>query len=88
MKDVITHEIRVLFGLDAHPRAQILVRQFSFFHEFVSMHREILMRYTRACDYETALKNFSILAQDFDEAADSFDYEALKPCENATPTIL
>jgi len=52
------------------------------------MHREILVRYTRACDYETDLKNFSILAQDFDEAADSFDYEALKPCENATPTIL
>ena len=42
------------------------------------MHREILVRYTRACDYETDLKNFSILAQDFDEAADSFDYDAFE----------
>jgi hypothetical protein len=75
---VITHEIRILFGLDAHPRDQILVRQLSFFHEFVPRHREILVRYPRACDYETDLKNFSILAQDFDEAADFFDYDAFE----------
>jgi len=42
------------------------------------MYREILVRYTRACDYETDLKNFSILTQDFDEAADSFDYDAFE----------
>jgi hypothetical protein len=36
------------------------------------------VRYRRACDYETDLKNFSILARDFDEAADSFDYDAFE----------
>ncbi len=42
------------------------------------MHQEILERYTRACDEESDQKNFSLLAQDFDEAADSFDYDALE----------
>ena len=42
------------------------------------MHRELLARYVRACDEETDLKKFAVLAQDFDEAADSFDYDALK----------
>jgi hypothetical protein len=45
-----------------YSRDQILARQLSFLHEFAPMHREILMRYRRACDYETDLKNFSILA--------------------------
>lgn len=68
----------ILFGLDAHPRNQILLMQLAFLHEFVPMHREILARYTRACDEAPDSKNFALLAQDFDEAADFFDYDALE----------
>ena len=68
----------ILFGLDTHPCDQILLMQLAFLHEFVPMHREILARYARACDEETDLKKFAALMQDFDEVADSFDYDALK----------
>jgi len=68
----------ILFGLDTHPCDQILLMQLAFLHEFVPMHREILARYLRACDEETDLQKFAVLAQDFDEAADSFDYDALE----------
>ena len=68
----------ILFGLDTHPCDQILLMQLAFLHEFVPMHREILARYLRACDEETDLQKFAVLAQDFDEAADSFDYDSLK----------
>jgi hypothetical protein len=68
----------ILFGLDAHPCDQILLMQLAFFHEFAPLHQEILARYARACDQEAGPKNFSALAQDFDEVADSFDYDALE----------
>ena len=66
----------ILLGLDTHPCDQILLMQLAFLHEFDPMHREILARYTRACDEEADSKNFSLLAQGFDEAADPFDYGA------------
>jgi hypothetical protein len=68
----------ILFGLDTYPCDQILLMQFGFLHEFIPMHREILARYTRACDQETDLKKFAVLAQDFDEATESLDYDALE----------
>lgn len=68
----------ILFGLDMHPCDQILLMQLAFLHEFVPMHQEILARYARACDVETDLKKFASLVQDFDDIADSFDYDALK----------
>jgi hypothetical protein len=68
----------ILFGLDTHPCDQILLIQLAFLQEFVPMHREILSRYTRACDEETDIKNFAVMVQDFDEAANSFGYDALK----------
>jgi hypothetical protein len=68
----------ILFGLDVYPCDQILLMQLAFLHEFIPMHREILVRYAHACDEEADLKKFASLAQDFDEAADSFDYDALK----------
>jgi hypothetical protein len=52
--------------------------QLAFLHEFVPLHQEILARYAHACDEEADLKKFASLAQDFDEAADSFNYDALK----------
>ncbi len=66
------------FGLDTHPCDQILLMQLAFLHEFVPLHQEILARYAHACDEEADLKKFASLAQDFDEAADSFNYDALK----------
>ena len=57
---------------------QILLMQLAFLHEFVPMHQEILVRYAHACDEEADLKKFASLAQDFDEAAGSFDYDPLK----------
>jgi hypothetical protein len=68
----------ILFGLDAHFCDQVLLMQLAFLHEFVPLHQEILARYTRACDEETDSASFALLAQDFDEAADSFDYDALE----------
>ena len=68
----------ILFGLDTHPYDQILLMQLAFLHEFVPMHQEILVRYAHACDEEADLKKFASLAQDFDEAAGSFDYDPLK----------
>jgi hypothetical protein len=68
----------ILFGLDAHPRDQILLIQLAFLHEFVPIHQEILARYTHACDEEIVPENFAVLAEDFDEIADSFEYDALE----------
>jgi hypothetical protein len=68
----------VLFGLDAYPCDQSLLKQLAFLHEFLPLHREILARYTRACDEETEPKRFALLAKDFDEAAETFRYEALE----------
>ena len=36
--------------------------QLAFLHEFLPMHREILARYTRACDEEAEAKSFAMLA--------------------------
>jgi hypothetical protein len=52
--------------------------QLASLHEFVPLHQEILVRYMRACDEENDLKKLAILAQDFDEASDSFGYDALQ----------
>ena len=52
--------------------------QLACLHEFVPMHRDILARYMRACDEETDLKKFAVLAYDFDKAGGSFDYDAIK----------
>jgi hypothetical protein len=68
----------ILSGLDADPCSQDLLMQLAFLHEFVSIPREILARYTRACDEETAPEDFVLLAQDFDVAAGSFGYDALE----------
>jgi hypothetical protein len=68
----------VLFGLDVHPCDQRLLMQLAFLHEFLPMHREILARYTRACDEEAEPKSFAMLAQEFDAAADTFGYDALE----------
>ena len=68
----------ILLGLDTHPCDQILLMQLALLHEFVPMHREILARYASACDEEADAKNFSLLAQGFDEAADTFAYDALE----------
>ena len=67
----------ILLGLDQIPADRDLLGQLTFFHEFLPIPKELLARYTRACGEEDDPQGFMVLAQDFDEAADSFGYDAL-----------
>ena len=67
----------ISFGLDRTPVDSDLLAQLAFLHEFLPMPKELLLRYTRACNEEGDPRRFAILARDFDDAADSFGYDAL-----------
>jgi hypothetical protein len=67
----------LLFGLDQTPSDRDLLSHLAFLHEFASVPRELLARYTLACDRESDPRRFATLARDFDEVADSFGYDTL-----------
>jgi hypothetical protein len=67
----------ILLGLDQIPADRDLLAQLAFFHEFLPIPKELLMRYMRACGEANNSQVFMVLAQDFDEAAGSFGYDGL-----------
>jgi len=67
----------ILLGLDQSPSDRDLLGPLAFFHEFHPIPKELLSRYLRACVEEHDRDSFLALAQDFDEAAETFGYDAL-----------
>jgi hypothetical protein len=68
----------ILFGLDRYPTDRDLLDSLAFLHSFLPMPKELLTRYTLACDRESDPQKFRELAQDFDASASSFGYDALQ----------
>ena len=67
----------LLHGLDQCPTNPDLLAQLAFLHEYLSMPKELMARYMRACNEENDPQRFMVLAQKFDEAAESFGFDAL-----------
>jgi hypothetical protein len=67
----------ILFGLDQHPTNHDLLDDLSVLHSFLPMPKELMRRFTLACDLEDDKRSFRELAQDFDAGASSFGYDAL-----------
>ena len=67
----------ILFGLDQCPTTHDLLDNLSVLHSFVPIPKELLCRYTLACDLENDPERFCELAQDFDAGGASFGYDAL-----------
>ncbi len=67
----------VLFGLDRYPTTHDLLENLYVLHSFLPIPKELLVRYTLACDLEDDPQRFRELAQDFDGGTASFGYDAL-----------
>ncbi|MEI7668491.1 MAG: hypothetical protein WCJ33_00205 [Pseudomonadota bacterium] len=67
----------LLFGLDQNPTDVKLLEDLSFLHEFLPILKELISRYTLACDQENNEEKFTALAQDFENNTGASGYEAL-----------
>jgi len=67
----------ILFGLDQNPTNHDLLDNLCVLHAFLPMPKELLRRFTLACDLEDDHERFRELAQDFDAGVVSFGYDAL-----------
>jgi hypothetical protein len=67
----------ILFGLDQNQTNRDLLSNLSVLHSFLPMPKELLRRFTLACDLEDDHERFRELAQDFDAGVVSFGYDAL-----------
>jgi hypothetical protein len=67
----------ILFGLDQYPTNHDLLDNLSILNSFLPMPKELLRRFTLACDLEDNQERFRELAQDFDAGVVSFGYDAL-----------
>ena len=67
----------VLFGLDRRPTNSDLLSDLTYFHEYENVLRELIARYTLACEKEEDMAKFSEIAQDFYYAAIPDGYDAL-----------
>jgi len=67
----------ILFGLGKTPTNRDLLDNLSLLHSFLPMPKELLYRFTLACDLEDDHERFRELAQDFDAGVVSFGYDAL-----------
>jgi hypothetical protein len=68
----------ILFGLDREPTHRDLLDSLAFLHSFVPTPKELLARYTLACDQESDPQRFRDLVQDFNASTSSFGYGALQ----------
>jgi hypothetical protein len=67
----------LLFGLDQRPTSIDLLSDLAYFHEYGNVLKELIARYTFACEKEDALSKFSELAQDFYYSTIPDGYDAL-----------
>jgi hypothetical protein len=67
----------ILFGLDQNPTNHDLLDKLCVLHAFLPMPKELLRRFTLACDLEDDHERFRDLARDFDSGLVSFGYDAL-----------
>jgi len=65
----------LLFGLDQRPTSIDLLSDLAYFHEYENILKELITRYTVACEKEGDLSKFREIAQDFCYATipDGFD---------------
>lgn len=66
----------LLFGLDQRPTSIDLLSDLAYFHEYENLLRELIARYTLACEKEDDLSRFSEIAQDFYYATTPDGYDA------------
>jgi len=67
----------LLFGLDQRPTSIDLLSDLAYFHEYENVLRELIARYTFACEKEDDLSKFNEIAQDFHYATIPDGYDAL-----------
>ena len=67
----------LLVGLDQRPTSIDLLSDLAYFHEYENVLRELIARYTFACEKEDDMSKFSEIAQDFYYAAIPDGYDAL-----------
>ena len=67
----------LLFGLDQHPTSIDLLSDLAYFHEYEYILRELIARFTLACEKEDDLSKFREIAQDFNDATIPDGYDAL-----------
>jgi hypothetical protein len=68
----------ILFGLDRDSTHRDLLDSVAFLHSYLPMPKDLLTRYTLACDQESDPQRFRELAQDFDASTSSLGYDALQ----------
>ncbi len=68
----------LLVGLDRRPTNIDLLSDLAYFHEYENILRELIDRYTFACEKENDMSKFSEMAQDFYYAAIPDGYDALQ----------
>jgi hypothetical protein len=68
----------ILFGLDREPTHRDLLDSLAFLHSFAPTPKELLARYTLACDQESDPQRFRDLVQDFNASTYPFGYGALQ----------
>ena len=68
----------LLAGLDQHPTNIDLLSDLVYFHEFETILRELIARFTVACEREGELSKFGEIAQDFYYATIPDGYDALQ----------
>ena len=67
----------LLVGLDQRPTNIDLLSDLAYFHEYENILKELIARYTIACEKEDDMSKFSEIAQDFYYAAMPNGYDAL-----------
>lgn len=66
----------LLFGLDQRPTNIDLLSDLTYFHEYENILRELIARYTLACEKEDDLPRFSEIALEFYDAVNADGYDA------------
>lgn len=67
----------ILYGLDQQPTHVQLLCDLAYYHEFENLLKELISRFTIACNKENNLLNFSEIAQEFYYATIPDGYDAL-----------
>jgi hypothetical protein len=67
----------ILFGLDQRPTSIDLLSDLAYFHEYENVLRELIARYTFACEKEDDLSKLNEIARDFYHATIPDGYDAV-----------
>ena len=75
----------LLYGLDQQPTNVQLLCDLAYYHEFENFLKELISRFTIACNKENNLLNFSEIAQEFYYATIPDGYDALYSLKELFP---